>query len=92
MIEPDYKKAFQWATKAAAQGNSTSQFFMGTSYEYGMGVELDYEQAYVWYALAASNGENANDQRDKVAQYLTPKRLAEAKLRMQIVSQVINMR
>lgn len=42
-----------WYKKAAEQGDSTSQFYVGYFYYEGYGVDRDYVEAVKWYKLAA---------------------------------------
>ena len=45
--------AYVWATKAAAQGDTTGEFILGRSYHLGLGVEKSYENALKWYHESA---------------------------------------
>jgi TPR repeat protein len=70
--------------EAAGQGEPWAQHTLGRLYESGEaadeGIAQDFVQAYVWYDLAASLGyEKALADRDRVAECMTPERLAEAK-------------
>lgn len=49
----DYKNVARWWRKAAYQGNSDAQGFIGVQYFKGDGYQLkpDYEQAYFWLLL-----------------------------------------
>ncbi len=77
-------KALQWYRKAAEQGEVTAQYNLGVMYDNGQGVPQDYAQAHMWYNLAASRfppGENrdiAVNNRDVVAERMTPAQIAEA--------------
>lgn len=50
----DYKDVARWWRKAAYQGNSDAQGFIGVQYFKGDGYQLkpDYQQAYFWLLLA----------------------------------------
>lgn len=37
-VPQDYKKAFEWYTKAAEQGNAKAQYRLGDMYYFGYGV------------------------------------------------------
>lgn len=52
----DLKQAVKWTIRLAEQGDSTSQFFLGTCYLRGDGVPKDSEQAMKWYRKAAEQG------------------------------------
>jgi len=52
----DYKEAVKWYTKAAEQGNYSSQFSLGLMYNDGTGVPQDYKEAVKWYTKAAEQG------------------------------------
>ncbi len=68
---------------AAEQGYAAAQYELGIGYENGQGVPLDYVRAYMWQLLAVSSstGDDADEasaNRDIIAQYLTPQKIAEA--------------
>lgn len=52
----NYKKAFPWFKKAAACGDATSQYFIGSFYETGKGIHPDLRKAKEWYQKAIDNG------------------------------------
>lgn len=43
-------------TKAAQAGNATAQFYLGTRYQRGLGVERSATQAFKWFKAAADQG------------------------------------
>jgi hypothetical protein len=45
-----------WFRKAAAQGNTDAQFWLGLSYEQAAGVAQDYVAAVSWYRKSAERG------------------------------------
>jgi|GEM_PF-3951977 len=47
-VAEDYKKAFEWALKAAQQGHKQAQEFVAKFYEWGIGVEQDLDKADFW--------------------------------------------
>ncbi len=55
------KVAFQWFKKAALQGNTNAQFYLGLCYELGHGTDIDKEKEFNWYEKAAKQG-NSNAQ------------------------------
>lgn len=56
-VEKDNKKAFEWYTKSATQGNALGQSNLGTMYHNGLGVEKDFTKAIEWYEKAANQGD-----------------------------------
>lgn len=51
------KKAIEWHTRAAEQGNAKAQIGLGVMYKNGQGVLQDDLEAYAWAIVAASNGQ-----------------------------------
>ncbi|WP_171251809.1 tetratricopeptide repeat protein, partial [Acinetobacter baumannii] len=49
-VTQDYKKAFEWYSKAANQGNAEAQNNLGAMYALGQGVEQNYKKAFEWYS------------------------------------------
>lgn len=47
------KKSFNWYLKAAEQGRSSAQFYVGYFYASGYGIKKDEELAFEWYTKAA---------------------------------------
>ena len=69
----------KWYPKAAEQGNASAQGNLGRMYGSGNGVLQDNVYAHMWFNIASSNGsENDRDNRDIVAERMTPGQLAEA--------------
>ena len=60
-VTQDYTKAFEWYSKAAAQGNSDAQVNLGDMYYTGDGVAKDYTKAFEWFTKAAEQN-NADAQ------------------------------
>ena len=52
-MEQDYKKAFEWFTKAAEQGNPNGQYNLGEMYWTGNGTGKDMVKCLAWWILAA---------------------------------------
>ncbi|MBK9306541.1 MAG: sel1 repeat family protein [Nitrospira sp.] len=80
----DYAQARVWYEKAAAQGHPLAQNNLAELYFAGLGVPQDYVRAYMWVTLAAGHmqGEEkkqAEENRDDVAQRMTPAQITEAK-------------
>lgn len=48
--------AFEWFSKAAAQGSSRGQNNLGVMYSSGTGIPQNYEKAVEWYQKAANGG------------------------------------
>ena len=55
-LDKDYENAFEWFKKAAAQGEASAQFRLGTMYEEGKATPQNYHDAMVWYRKAAEQG------------------------------------
>jgi len=60
-VAQDYAESVKWYTKAAKQGNTLSQTWLGIMYDLGWGVNKDNKEANKWYRKAA-------DQNDTLAQ------------------------
>lgn len=52
--ERNYKKAFDWFSKAAESGNSYAQYLLGNMYENGTFVEQNYDTALSYYKNSAA--------------------------------------
>ena len=78
-VPQDYAEAFKWYKKAAEQGYSRAQFFLGSMYDKGEGVPSDYVMAYMWANLAAAQGEEtASELRSIVEKEMTLEQIVEA--------------
>ncbi|MBI3831970.1 MAG: sel1 repeat family protein [Planctomycetes bacterium] len=55
----DFKSAFKWWDAAAKKGDALSQYFLGSMYETGEGVQRDYVMAIKWYRKAARLGDES---------------------------------
>lgn len=55
--EQDYKAAFEWFNKSAAQNNIDAYYFLGEIYYEGLGVKQDYKEALKWYKKSAMRGQ-----------------------------------
>lgn len=53
------KKSFFWYLKAAEQGSSSAQFYVGYYYANGYGVKKDVKLAFEWYTKAAEQKNSA---------------------------------
>ena len=51
---PDYKEAFRWYMKAAANNYPQAVYQIAYCYERGKGVDKNWEEAIVWYTKSAS--------------------------------------
>ena len=75
----DYAEAVHWFRRAADQGLKTAQWFLGTMYQTGYGVQQDYVQAHMWYNLSAAQGWGAAaENRTMLERAMTPAQVAEA--------------
>ncbi len=52
-LKEDIPMAAQWNRRAAEQGFAPSEYLVGSSYEYGRGVEKDMAKAVEWYRRSA---------------------------------------
>jgi TPR repeat protein len=82
-VTQDYMEAAKWFRLSAEQGNGHGQLNLGVSYANGQGVTQDYLHALMWFNLAGSrlNGEEgsrATENRDNIANALTPAQVAQA--------------
>lgn len=53
----DESKAFEWFSKAAAQGNADAINYLGVMYNNGTGVPQNYDKAVEWYQKAVNAGD-----------------------------------
>ena len=56
LVTKDPEQSFDWAKRAAEQGNGQAQRFLGACYEVGFGVPQDAAESALWYAKAARQG------------------------------------
>lgn len=56
-VRKSYKKAIEWYTKSAEQGNVKAQYNLAECYEIGSGVKKDIDKAVEWYTKAAAQGD-----------------------------------
>ena len=55
-MEKNNEKAAKWYRKAAEQGHTIAQYFLGEMYYYGVGVLQDKVEAVKWWRKAAEQG------------------------------------
>jgi hypothetical protein len=80
-VRQSYDEAAGWYRQAADQGLPRAQYELGNMYERGEGVLQDYVRAHMWFNLASrgvDDRQNAINNRDKLAQRMTPAQIAEA--------------
>ena len=85
-VPKDYAQAVAWFQKSADQGYARAQRNLGFSYRDGQGVEQDYVEAHKWLSLAAAGAvadlqSTYAENRDALANVMTPAQLAEARQR-----------
>ena len=69
----------KWYKLAAEQGHASAQTNLGTMYDDGQGVLQDYIRAHMWFNIGASSGDkDASQNRDIVAQRMTPSQIETA--------------
>jgi TPR repeat protein len=78
-VPQDYKTAVKWYTLAAEQGFPGAQKNLGVMYFLGEGLIQDDVYAHMWLNIAASlRDKTASENRDIVAERMTPSQLEEA--------------
>ena len=80
-VPKDDVEAVKWYRKAADQGYAQAQYNLGVMYGKGEGVPKDDVEAYVWWNLAGQTLDDARENRDKIANDMTPEQIAEAQKR-----------
>jgi TPR repeat protein len=79
-LPKDDAKAAYWFLQAADQGHVKAQANLGVMYAHGEGVVPDLVLAYFLLDLAAAQGNgNAVNNRDLVAEHMTPEEIGEAR-------------
>ena len=82
-VEEDHAEAARWFREAAEQGEPGAQAILGSLYAHGDGVTQDRVQAYLWLSLAAEREvEGVAEQREALAEAMTPGELEEALTRL----------
>ena len=70
--ERDPEGGFEWARRAAEQGDTVGQMLVGRLYERGVGTSVDLMLAHKWYATAAAKGDaKGRVERDRLARELS---------------------
>lgn len=83
-VPQNYAEAVKWCRRAAGQGDAVAQVLLGFKYSLGEGVQKDLVLAHMWLNLGTAGlwrGEGrdmAVEQRDKIAEELSPAQLARA--------------
>ena len=78
-VPRDYVEALRWYRLAAEQEDANAQTNLGEMYANGIGVPKDYIQAHMWLNLASAHEvELARENRDLVAEQMTPADISEA--------------
>jgi hypothetical protein len=78
-VQQDHVEAVRWYRLAAEQGHAGAQNSLGAKYYNGVGVLEDYVYAHMWWNIAASSGsQKASENRDMVAERMTPPQLEKA--------------
>jgi TPR repeat protein len=76
----DLKKAFSWYRKAAGKGYEAAMANVGIMYYKGAGTTQDDVKAYAWLDLASHiRGGREHNAKARVASFLSPKQLKQAK-------------
>jgi hypothetical protein len=78
-VTQDFGKAASWYGRAASAGDLWSFAKLGALYATGQGVPQNDVTAYQWFDVAAAQGDpQAAEQRDALAQKMTPAQIAAA--------------
>ena len=80
-VTKDYKKGFEWYTKAAEQGDACAQNDLGERCFEGEGVPQNSIEAYIWSKLATDNdheGQTHLKQLNKIAATLSESDIQQA--------------
>ncbi len=78
-VPRDHKTAVKWLKLAAEQGDANAQLNLGLMYGDGAGVIQDNVYAHMWWNIAASSGDkDASENRDIVANRMTPSQIETA--------------
>jgi len=83
-VPQDDRQAAHWFRMAAAQGHRPAQFYLGTLYAEGQGVEPDPVEALKWVTLAATPpadltiAARASKFRAELMERMRPEQIAEA--------------
>jgi TPR repeat protein len=80
-VPQDHKQAVVWFQKAADQGDANGQAHLGICYANGEGVPQHFVFAYQWFNLAAVTVSEWANERDKIANLMTPEQIAEGQRR-----------
>jgi hypothetical protein len=79
-VTQDYLAAARWYQRAARQGHGDAQNNLAALYINGYGVPQDHSMAYAWFNQAALQGvSGASQQRDLIAQQLSPEQISRAR-------------
>ena len=74
-VPQDYKEALKWFRLAAEQGHAGAQEVLSDMYDSGEGVPQDAPTAYMWINLAVTGNSLFANDRDKLAQRMTPSQI-----------------
>ena len=87
-VPKDAVEAAAWYRKAAEQGKWNGQWHLAQMYRDGSGVPQDDVEAYKWVGISATTSTDASrretsaEERDTLAERLTPEQLAEGQKRV----------
>ncbi|MHA1567263.1 MAG: tetratricopeptide repeat protein [Alphaproteobacteria bacterium] len=78
-VQRDNGEAVNWYRLAAEQGLASAQNDLGLMYLEGLAVPQDFVLAHKWFNLSAAQGnESARENRDSIAERMTPAGISEA--------------
>ena len=78
-VSGDAAEAVRWFGKAAEQGLASAQNNLGHKYVYGEGgVRENHVEAYAWFNIAAQGHEDAEVNKNIIAEHITRDELVRA--------------
>ena len=92
LVPKDYAEAVKWYRKAAEQGHAPAQVSLGIAYFFGQGVEKDYVEAYAWYNLGSEKFKNAESDRNRLEDAMSPAQIADAQKRTEELRSIFKSR
>ena len=79
-VAQDFANAAKWYRRAAEEGDTVSQTYLGFLYYCGRGVPQNDVLAHMWFSLSAANGsKTAAETRDSIGATMSPDQIAEAR-------------
>jgi uncharacterized protein len=80
-LEQSFSEAAKWYRKAAIQGHTGAQLYIGLLLAQGKGVDQDFVEAYKWIDLAkrgtAFDRAAAVETQERLVKFMTPEQIAD---------------